>query len=139
VNKYIEEHTVDAMELLARDEANDPELAKGIAREYAKLEIGYQILCAREDAGLTQAQLAERIGTSQPAIARIEQGDQHRISMTTLLKIAEALGLALQIHLVKPFHVRYMEEKAAKEAKAKKRLARTLRIGSRESARLAEE
>ncbi|MCK4515567.1 MAG: helix-turn-helix transcriptional regulator [Spirochaetaceae bacterium] len=37
-------------------------------------ELGERIAQARQQAGLTQKQLAERVGTSQPAIARLETG-----------------------------------------------------------------
>jgi transcriptional regulator with XRE-family HTH domain len=42
--------------------------------------------------GLSQAQLAERMGTSHSAISRIESG-QHRTSVATLQRLAEALEL----------------------------------------------
>ena len=52
---------------------------------------------ARLHAGLTQAQLAEKIGTKQPSVARIEKGTGLP-SLSFLLKIAHALDT----HLVAP-------------------------------------
>ena len=54
---------------------------------------------ARLGVGLTQAQLAERIGTTQSAISRLESG---RIlpSLATLERVAKACGSALELHLV---------------------------------------
>lgn len=46
---------------------------------------------ARIDAGLTQTELAERSGISQPAISAVESGADVRLS--TLERIAEALGV----------------------------------------------
>jgi DNA-binding XRE family transcriptional regulator len=46
----------------------------------------------RMDLGLTQAQLAERMGTSHSAISRIESG-QHSTSVQTLQRLAEALEM----------------------------------------------
>lgn len=61
-------------------------------------EIGREIARLRRLRGLTQAELARRVGTQQPAIARIEQG--HILpSLRTLLRIAEALNARLHIHL----------------------------------------
>ena len=60
------------------------------------------LLKARRDAGLTQAQVAERMGTQPPAIARLERSlatGKHSPSLATLRKYAEACGkeLILQI------------------------------------------
>ncbi|MBI4730071.1 MAG: helix-turn-helix transcriptional regulator [Acidobacteria bacterium] len=66
-----------------------------------KMGVGYLILKARAEAGLTQAQLAKRIGTSQPMIARWESGAQVP-SVTSLLRIAEATGFDLAVALQKP-------------------------------------
>lgn len=49
------------------------------------------VIRARTTAGLTQAQLAERMGTSQSYIARLESG-RTLPSTRTLLKVAEATG-----------------------------------------------
>jgi transcriptional regulator with XRE-family HTH domain len=46
----------------------------------------------RAELGLTQEQLAERMGTSHSAISRVESG-QHRASVATLERLAEALGV----------------------------------------------
>ena len=48
--------------------------------------------------GLTQAQLAERMGTSVPAVSRLESG-QHRPSLATLEKLARAFGERLVVGL----------------------------------------
>jgi len=89
--------TVDALELLRRDEEADPELAIRVEKERRKMKLGLQIQELREKAKLTQSQLARLIGTSQPAIARMESGDYERLSITTLLRLGRALGLTLEI------------------------------------------
>lgn len=60
-----------------------------------EFEVASAIVDARARAGLTQAELAERIGTRQPAIARIEGGQLP--STSTLLKIAAATCHRLRI------------------------------------------
>ncbi len=60
------------------------------------------LLKARHDAGLTQAQVAERMGTQPPAIARLERSlatGKHSPSLATLRKYAEACGKALEVKL----------------------------------------
>lgn len=60
------------------------------------------LLKARQDAGLTQAQVAERMGTQAPAVARLERAlatGKHSPSVATLRKYIKACGkrLVLQV------------------------------------------
>ena len=64
-----------------------------------KLEPGYQVARLRLIRGLTQAQLAEMVGTRQPSIARLENGTSAP-SLSFLTKIAEALGAKIEIKLI---------------------------------------
>ena len=74
--------------------------------EYDALEEEYQLLSemlhARKRAGLTQEDVAERMGTKAPAVARLEASggrDKHSPSVDTLRKYAHAVGCKLEIHL----------------------------------------
>ena len=61
------------------------------------------ILAARKEAGLTQAQVAERMGTKATAVARLESAllsGKHSPSISTLRKYAKALGKRLDVRLV---------------------------------------
>ncbi len=61
-----------------------------------------KFLRARAAQGLTQAQVAEKIGTTQSAVARMESGSgKHSPSLATLSKYAEALGCKLEVRLVR--------------------------------------
>ena len=62
------------------------------------LRLGVLIREARERAGLTQAGLARRARTSQPAIARYEAG-QARPRLETAQRCVEACGFALRVEL----------------------------------------
>jgi predicted transcriptional regulator len=77
----------------------DPEFQK----EYAETDLGFSVLealvKARAEAGLTQAKLATRIGTTQSAIARLESGGTLP-SLATLRKYAAATGKRLDVRLV---------------------------------------
>jgi predicted transcriptional regulator len=74
-------------------------------RRHAKeaFEIAARIREAREHLGLTQADLAARIGSTQPAIARLEAGGVTP-NLDTLRRIAEALGLELIVDLRRARH-----------------------------------
>jgi transcriptional regulator with XRE-family HTH domain len=70
-----------------------------LGAEYALLD---EFLKARAAQGLTQAEVAARIGTTQSAVARMESGKgRHSPSVATLTKYAEALGCRLEIKLVR--------------------------------------
>lgn len=60
------------------------------------------LLKARQEAGLTQAQVAERMGTLPPAVARLERAlatGKHSPSLATLRKYAHAVGKKLILEL----------------------------------------
>jgi ribosome-binding protein aMBF1 (putative translation factor) len=62
------------------------------------IEVGEKIRDAREAAGLSQRELARRMGTSQAAIARLEAGGVGA-TLTTLQRVAHALNLRLTVDL----------------------------------------
>jgi DNA-binding XRE family transcriptional regulator len=60
------------------------------------------LLKARQKAGLTQAQVAERMGTQAPAVARLERSlatGKHSPSIATLRKYATACGRSLVLRI----------------------------------------
>jgi transcriptional regulator with XRE-family HTH domain len=77
----------------------DPEFRAEYEALGPKFELIHEFIAARARAGLTQEQLAERMGTSQSAIARIESGDRIP-TVRTLQRFAEATGTRLVIKLV---------------------------------------
>lgn len=75
---------------------NDPEYRKAHAELAPEFELARTFIQARAQAGLTQAELAQRMGTSQSAIARLESG-RVRPSTQTLERLAAATGTCLKI------------------------------------------
>ncbi|MBI4036918.1 helix-turn-helix transcriptional regulator [Candidatus Daviesbacteria bacterium] len=75
---------------------------KKVAQEYKRLEPRYQLISqlieARIKKGLTQKQLAQKIGTKQSAIARLESGNANP-SVAFLEKISAATGSKLFIQI----------------------------------------
>ncbi len=81
---------------------------KNVKAEYDALEPEFTflrtILSTRQKAGLTQADIAERMGTKPPAITRLESSltsGKHSPSLSTLKKYAQALGYHLEIRFVR--------------------------------------
>lgn len=77
-----------------------------VKREYDRIggefEFLDEILKARAAAGLTQADVATQMGTTQSAVARLESAvGKHSPSIATLQRYALALGYKLQLRLVK--------------------------------------
>ncbi len=89
--------TIPLKEFMAKSLA-DPE----VKREFDALEqefaIASELIRARARAGLSQAELAERMGTSQSAIARLESG-QTLPSTKTLLRFAQATNSKVKLRL----------------------------------------
>jgi transcriptional regulator with XRE-family HTH domain len=78
----------------------------GVRKAYTQLDEEFafldEVLKARAATGLTQAEVAARIGTTQSAIARLESAEaRHSPSIATLQKYAKALGYKVRIRLVK--------------------------------------
>lgn len=76
----------------------DAEFADGLESGYADFRIGVLLRQAREEAGLTQEEVARRLETQKSAISRIENhaGD---IRLSTLERYASALGRHLSLEL----------------------------------------
>ena len=76
----------------------NPEFKRVWEVNTVKREITKAIICERIKRKLTQAQLATKAGLKQPSVARVESGNMP--SITTLNKIAKALGTRLEIRFV---------------------------------------
>jgi DNA-binding XRE family transcriptional regulator len=72
-------------------------------REYEALaeefEVARELISARARVGLTQADVAERMGTTQSVVARIESG-RRQPSMRTVQRYAQAIGCRAVVRLV---------------------------------------
>ena len=76
-----------------------------VKSEYDRLDEEFafldEFLKARSSAGITQAEVAQRIGTTQSVIARLESGrGKHSPSLATLQKYAHTLGCRLELRLI---------------------------------------
>ncbi len=76
-----------------------PEFRKAWENLDPEFELMESLLKARQRSGLTQAELAEKIGTKQPALSRLERGGFRKATVETLHKIADALDVELVVKL----------------------------------------
>jgi len=84
--------------IIEEQQKNDPEFDEHYQRELLINEISKMIIALRNAAHLTQAELADKAGTTQPVIARLESGTDKRIpSLSLLTRIASASHAKLHI------------------------------------------
>ena len=92
--------TRDAMRIIDKMIGDDAELRQLIADARTSSEIAQMVYDARITAGLTQAELADLVGTGQSAIARLEDADYEGHSLTMLQRVAEALNCHIQLSMI---------------------------------------
>lgn len=82
----------------------DPERRAIYEEEAAKSELWLQLVEARREAGLTQKQMAQRLGVSQAQVARIEKEGYDAYTLNTLRRYVAALGdgFALEVTIHTP-------------------------------------
>ncbi len=90
---------------IAEKEAEDPAFREARERLRPQFEFRKALIGARLAAGLTQRQLAEKMGTSQAAIARLESGTRLP-TIDTLYRLAQILGVDFTITPQEPLTVR---------------------------------
>jgi ribosome-binding protein aMBF1 (putative translation factor) len=74
---------------------------KTFERTLQQIDLAMLLREMREGAGLTQSELARKVGTTQSAIARLEDAEYVGHSLTMLERIATACGVALTLHAEK--------------------------------------
>ena len=83
---------------LIHEMKKETEFAELYQAEGEKLQTAVALYHAREQAGLTQQELAERANTTQATIARIERGDN--VSFEKLASIAHAMGKEMKVEFI---------------------------------------
>jgi transcriptional regulator with XRE-family HTH domain len=80
-----------------RIELRDPEYSEGYAESFLNAYVATQIKVIREQREMTQADLANKIGTTQAGISRIENINYSSWSIRTLTKLARAFSVRLRV------------------------------------------
>ena len=83
---------------MLEEQMDDPEFATVFEAEIERLNAAVAVSRAREEARLTQEQLAERSGVSRVTINRIERGKLNP-SMKTLSRLARAMGKQVRVSI----------------------------------------
>ena len=92
--------TSDAVEILKRRYAKTNKAKQALEQARASAEIARRLNELRDEAGLTQAELAELVGTSRTVITRLEDDDYDGHSLSMLRRVAAALNKRIEIRFV---------------------------------------
>lgn len=90
----------DATKTLAAIAGSDPKRQQVFEEEVANREVAQKIYELRERAGLSQTELARRVGTTQSVISRLEDADYEGHSLAMLNRIATAMERRVEIRFV---------------------------------------
>ncbi len=89
----------DLKKYIKKRKKTDPEFADGYDEGYQNFKIGVLLQLSREQAELTQEEVAQKMGTKKSAISRIENHAEN-ITISTLRKYAKALGKKVNLEIV---------------------------------------
>lgn len=78
-------------------ELRDKDYRDGFVEGHVRTGLAYQIRALREARDWSQEELGKRLGTSQSVVARLENPDYGKFSLTTLLKLASTFDVALDV------------------------------------------
>ena len=91
-------------EIVERRARKSATYRKSFARTLQQIDLALLVREMREDAGLTQAELARKVRTTQSVIARLEDAEYTGHSLSMLERIATVCGVALKLHAEKKPH-----------------------------------
>jgi ribosome-binding protein aMBF1 (putative translation factor) len=92
--------TSDAVAILNRTAAESPQRRRLTEKARINAAVAQLIYAARTKAGLSQAELADKLGTKLPVISRLEDADYEGHSLTMVQRIAAALGQCIEIRFL---------------------------------------
>src|SRR2546428_12399173 len=90
----------DFMRWIDHQVETDADLKPTVEESLNEMMIEQKLAVLRSERGMTQAQLAKRLGVSQPHIAKLEAGRAKNIELHTLCRWATALGAKLTIDVL---------------------------------------
>ena len=85
-----------------KKQLKDKAFADRFRKEGAAWDVALQIAALREGAGLSQKDLARRLGTSQQQVSRLESPSYEGHSLSMLRRVAEALNAEIHVRFEKP-------------------------------------
>jgi DNA-binding XRE family transcriptional regulator len=90
----------DFMKWIDHQIETDADLKRKVQEYLSEMMIEQKLAALRTERGMTQSQLAKRLGVSQPHIAKLEAGRAKNMELHTLCRWATALGAKLTVDVV---------------------------------------
>lgn len=81
------------------EQMRNPEFRKAWDDLDPEFQVLKAMIKAREKSGISQAELARRLGTKQSVVSRLERGAFSKASLETIKKVADALDMRLELRL----------------------------------------
>lgn len=94
---------------------NDPVFADRLEKAGEAWEVAIQLAALRKAAGISQKELAKRVGTSQQQISRLESPSYEGHSLSVLRRVVEVLGARIHLEII-PGGSRPMSSEGHREA-----------------------
>lgn len=95
----MENKTFDLDDYISQRKEKDCDFASGFDTGYEEFKIGMMIKEIRLENGMTQEQLAEKLGTKKSVISRMENHSEN-IKLSTLQKVAAVFGKQLRVSML---------------------------------------
>ncbi len=86
-------------DLYLKEELKDPEFAARFKKAGEAWDVAIKLASLRKASGLSQKQLAKRVGTSQQQISRLESPSYEGHSLSMLRRVAEVLGASVRVEI----------------------------------------
>ncbi len=113
-------HEAVSTDDLHQQAMQDPGYRREFERTQLANDVAIKVIGYRVRHGLSQAQLARKLGMRQPHIARLESGD-HEPSVATLARLADVLGLDFSLDIKRGrVRLRYAERDSARSAQKRR-------------------
>lgn len=101
-NKYRNKenpHAGSSLKDVIKDAKKSPEFRKAWEEQEEYFRLLEMMVSARKKSGITQEELAGRLGIKQPVLSRLEHGAYNNASFSTIVNIAHALGYRLEVKM----------------------------------------
>ena len=103
-------------DIFLEEQLRDPEFKRRFEQAGEAWEVAIQLAALRKARGFSQKQLADKIGTSQQQISRLESPSYQGHSLSMLRRVVEALGGTLKVEiLLKPHTAKPMVAEGRRE------------------------
>ncbi len=82
----------------------DPDFAAAVEAELQAMRIEQELVALRNASGLSQRQLAAKLGVKQPVIAKLEAGKTRNIGLQTLVRAVKAMNGSIEVSITPKGH-----------------------------------